>query len=117
MIGLLKRTSVATPAEQLENDKLVKEIIGRRDPVKLGKEHRVCLDRDNPLSQEEYPDRWVGMELDRDANYVLLRFPKAFAGKNEKGHKATKTFKTGMHRHTLWVPKWLLKDFAKENKV
>jgi len=111
MIGLLKRATL-TPAEQLENGKLINEILTRRDPVELGKEWRVVLDTDNPSSREEYPDQWVGIELDRGDKCIQLRFPKEFIGKNEKGHREKKTKGTGQHKHTMWVPEWLLKEFT-----
>ena len=112
MIGLLKRATL-TPAEELANRKLVQEVHDRRDRVVIGKEWRVTLDEENGLSREEYPDRWVGVELDRDeCDLILLRFPKAFVGKGEKGGSETKTKKRGQHRYTMWVPDWLLKEFT-----
>lgn len=113
MIGLLKRATL-TPAEELENDKLIKEIQERRNPEQIGKEWRVVLDHYNPTSAEEYPDQWVGIEIERGTDHILLRFPQAFKGKAEKGHGEVKTKKHGQHRYTLWVPMWLLSDFRTE---
>jgi len=110
MIGLLKRATL-TPAEEAENKRLIAEIHARRDSAQPGKEWRVILDHDNPSSREEMPDRAVGIEIERDSQCVLLRFPQAFKGKNEKGHAEVKTKKRGQHRHTMWVPRWLLKPF------
>ncbi len=111
MIGLLKRATLS-PAEEVENKRLIKEIHERRSPIQIGKEWRVSLDHDNPTSTEEYPDRAVGIEVDRERDCVLLRFPAAFKGKNEKGQPMVKTKKRGQHRHTMWVPLWLLKEFT-----
>ena len=111
MIGLLKRARLS-PAEEADNKRLIKEIQARRNPERIGKEWRVTLDHDNPTSREEYPDRGVGIEVARERDYVLLRFPQAFKGKNEKGHGEVKTKKRGQHRHTMWVPLWLLKEFT-----
>ncbi len=114
MNGLLTITRVATPAEQADNKRLIREIIAARTPDYTGKEWRVTLDHDNVLSQEEYPDRWVGIEIEREGDLVCLRFPKVFRGKSEKGQGETKTKKRGQHLYTMWVPKWLLRDFSKE---
>jgi len=111
MIGLLKRATLS-PAEEVENKRLVKEIMERRNPLRVGKEWRVALDHDNPSSHEEYPHKWVGIEQERERDCVLLRFPKEFVGKNEKGQRERKTKKRGHHLHTMWVPLWLLKEFA-----
>jgi len=108
MIGLLKRATL-TPAEEAENKRLIREIVERRNPVQVGKEWRVVCDGDNPTSREEFPHRWVGIEQDRGGDFIKLRFPKEFVGKNEKGHNERKTKKK-----MLWVPHWLLKEFANE---
>lgn len=108
MIGLLKRATLS-PAEEVENKKLIREIQERRNPVQVGKEWRVVLDHDNPSSREEYPNRWVGIEQDRSLDCIKLRFPKEFVGKNEKGGNERKTKK-----RMMWVPMWLLKDFKEE---
>ncbi len=107
MIGLLKRASIS-PAEELENDKMIAEILARRSDVKVGKEWRIVLDHDNPSSREEFPDRAVGIEQDRCGNEIQLRLPTHFMGKNEKGAKVQKTDKNRL----IWVPKWLLKEFT-----
>lgn len=111
MFGLLKRATLS-PAEEAENKRLVKEIMDRRDPTVIGKEWRVTLDHDNPTSHEEMPDKWVGIEQARERDCVLLRFPKEFIGKNEKGQPDRKTKKRGQHKHTMWIPIWLLKEFT-----
>ena len=108
MIGLLKRATLS-PAEEVENKKLIREIQERRNPVQVGKEWRVTLDHDNPSSREEYPDRWVGIEQDRSVDCIKLRFPKEFVGKNEKGQNEKKTKK-----RMMFIPHWLLKEFANE---
>lgn len=113
MIGLLKRATLS-PAEEVENKRLIAEIHARRDPAQPGKDWRVVLDHDNPSSQEEYPDRAVGIEIERGMDHILLRFPQAFKGKNEKGVGEVKTKKRGQHRYTMWVPHWLLKEFTNE---
>jgi len=107
MIGLLKRAT-CSPAEELENDKMIAEIMAARSDVEVGKEWRIVLDHDNPLSREEYPDRAVGIEQDRCGKEIQLRLPTHFVGKNENGHKAQKTDKN----RCIWVPKWLLKEFT-----
>jgi len=113
MIGLLKRATLS-PAEEADNKRLIAEIHARRDPTQLGKEWRVTLDHDNPSSHEEYPDRGVGIEIERGVDDILLRFPQAFKGKNEKGSGEVKTKKRGQHRYTMWIPVWLLKEFDNE---
>ena len=113
MIGLLKRATLS-PAEEAENKRLIAEIHARRDPACPGKDWRVVLDVDNPTSKFEYPDRAVGVEIERGGYHILLRFPQAFKGKNEKGVGEVKTKKRGQHRYTLWVPIWLLRDFKEE---
>jgi len=107
MFGLLKRAQV-TPAEELENDKMIEEIHAKRSDIEVGKEWRVTLDHDNPTSHEEMPDRWVGVEQDRCGDCVQLRFAGHFVGKNEKGHKVQKTDK----QRLMWIPRWLLKEFT-----
>ncbi len=113
MIGLLKRATLS-PAEEVENKRLIAEIQARRDPERIGKEWRVVLDSDNPTSAEEYPDQAVGIEIERGVDHILLRFPQAFKGKNEKGSGEVKTKKRGQHRYTMWIPHWLLRDFKEE---
>lgn len=113
MIGLLKRATL-TPAEEADNKRLIAEIQARRDPAQPGKDWRVVLDHDNPSSREEYPDRAVGIEVERGVDHILLRFPQAFKGKNEKGVGEVKTKKRGQHRYTMWIPAWLLKEFTNE---
>ncbi len=113
MIGLLKRATLS-PAEEADNKRLIAEIHARRDPECVGKDWRVVLDHDNPTSREEYPDQWVGIEVGRTGDHILLRFPKAFKGKNEKGSAEVKTKKRGQHRYTMYIPHWLLKEFTNE---
>lgn len=113
MIGLLKRATLS-PAEEADNKRLIAEIQARRDPACPGKDWRVVLDYDNPSSREEYPDRAVGIEIERGLDHILLRFPQAFKGKNEKGVGEVKTKKRGQHRYTMWIPHWLLKEFTNE---
>ena len=105
MIGPLKRVSLH-PTFEAENKKMIAEILERRNPIQIGKEWRVVLDHDNPSSCEEYPDRAVGIEQDREGNYIKLRFPTEFIGKNEKGHNEKKT-----RKRMMWVPQWLLIPF------
>jgi len=107
MFGLLKRAQVS-PAEELENHKMIAEMLARRSDIEVGKEWRVVLEHDNLLSREEYPDRWVGVEQDRCGKCVQLRFSGHFVGKNEKGHKVQKTDK----QRLMWIPIWLLKEFT-----
>ncbi len=109
MNGLLTIARVASPAEQADNKRLIREIIAARTPDTTGKEWRVVLDHDNPSSRLEYPDRWVGIEIERSLDCVKIRFPQEFYGPNEKGHKERKT-----HKRMMWIPIWLLSDFRTE---
>lgn len=108
---ILVRQREATPAEQAENKKLIREMIARRGPQRIeGKEWRVVIDEEFvPFgTRDEYPHRWVGTEIDFDDHkLVQLRFSKPFMGKNFKGHRTLKTDKNNM----MWIPEWVLKEF------
>ena len=98
-----------TAAENRDNKALIAELILRRSSRRR-QEWEVDIPPEFiPFGTlEEYPQGWVGTEVDFDyhGRLVKVQFSGHFIGRDEKGNKVRRTDKY----QALWVPEWLLRE-------
>ena len=102
-----------SPEEQFKNRLILQSIWQQRSTRTYLQRWEVVIPNHLLLKQcgEEYPNGWVGKEVDYIATQrlVLLAFTKPFLGLRLRSRRLeTKTREKSGHDFTIWTPDWLL---------